>query len=395
MLTTDVLIVGAGPAGATTSLFLASKGIAHTIVDRAVFPRDKVDGNAFSNKVLDVLDALGGSLKQQFLASPHLLQCWGGAQIFANNLMKYQVSLPCDQKVAPMVTMSRVHFDNFLVENLDRNYANVRLGTEIVDIIRVNNELEVTIAQNGVTSQLRTKLIVGADGERSIVLRKLAHKQKAPQKTAQTIHAYFQGLKGFEKDKHIEGHSIKPLLPYFLYIVPLADGTHKVGLVMRSDIVNRSNLDLEQVLFDTISNNSNLASCFEGATLTGKIEHWPMSFGEGSKQVLSGNNYLLVGDAASLCNPLTGFGTGNAMISASIAAEFLQKALLCGKFDRSVLAGYDEEIFQTFQREFQICSWMNNLANYPWFLNQLTANIRIRKFIKNLFPSQVSRIKQV
>ncbi|MGB3636979.1 MAG: NAD(P)/FAD-dependent oxidoreductase [Rivularia sp. (in: cyanobacteria)] len=397
MLTTDVLIVGAGPAGATTSLFLASKGIAHTIVDRAVFPRDKVDGNAFSYKVLNVLEALGGSLKQQFLASPHLLQCSGEAQIFAPNLMKHRFSLPCDKQVAPILTMSRVHFDNFLVKNLDSNYANVQLGTEIEDIVRVNNELEVTITQNGLTSKLRTKLIVGADGERSIVLRKLAHKQKAPQKSAQTIHAYFQGLKGFEKNQNIEAHFIKPLLPNFLYITPLADGTYKVGLGMRSDILDRSNLDLEQVLFDTISNNynSNLASCFEGATLTGKIEHWPMSFGEPRKQVLSGHNYLLVGDAASLCNPLTGFGTGNAMISGKIAAEFLQKALLCGQFDRSVLAGYDQEIFKTFQREFKFGYWMKRLASYPWFINYLTTNIQIRKFIKNLFPSHLSQIKQV
>src|SRR2546421_175042 len=51
----NVLIAGAGPAGATTSLFLCKANIPHVIIDKAVFPRDKICGDALSGKVLDVL----------------------------------------------------------------------------------------------------------------------------------------------------------------------------------------------------------------------------------------------------------------------------------------------------------------------------------------------------
>ena len=47
-----ICIIGAGPAGVTTSLFLAKQGVKSTLIDKAVFPRDKVCGDALSGKVV-------------------------------------------------------------------------------------------------------------------------------------------------------------------------------------------------------------------------------------------------------------------------------------------------------------------------------------------------------
>jgi flavin-dependent dehydrogenase len=46
----DIIIIGAGPAGTATSLFLANAGIAHTIIEKQSFPRDKICGDALSGK---------------------------------------------------------------------------------------------------------------------------------------------------------------------------------------------------------------------------------------------------------------------------------------------------------------------------------------------------------
>src|SRR5690349_15212696 len=54
----NVLIAGAGPAGTTLSLFLSRKKIFHHIIDKAVFPRDKICGDALSGKTVDVLNKL-------------------------------------------------------------------------------------------------------------------------------------------------------------------------------------------------------------------------------------------------------------------------------------------------------------------------------------------------
>src|SRR5436190_22064458 len=66
----DVLIAGAGPAGATTSLFLCKEKIPHVIIDKASFPRDKICGDALSGKVVDVLKRLDEKLLQEVYDKP-------------------------------------------------------------------------------------------------------------------------------------------------------------------------------------------------------------------------------------------------------------------------------------------------------------------------------------
>jgi flavin-dependent dehydrogenase len=57
-----IVIAGAGPAGTSTSLFLAKAGIPHLIIDKASFPRDKVCGDALSGKVVEVMKKLDASM---------------------------------------------------------------------------------------------------------------------------------------------------------------------------------------------------------------------------------------------------------------------------------------------------------------------------------------------
>ena len=70
-LTTDVYIIGGGPGGCAAALQLAKHGIRSTLIERAMFPRDKVCGDALSGKVMRTLERLDPALAARVNADAH------------------------------------------------------------------------------------------------------------------------------------------------------------------------------------------------------------------------------------------------------------------------------------------------------------------------------------
>ncbi|MEM8544090.1 MAG: NAD(P)/FAD-dependent oxidoreductase [Cyanobacteria bacterium P01_H01_bin.119] len=409
----DVLIVGAGPAGATASLFLGDKGIPHTVVDRLQFPRDKVDGNVFGSKVLAVTAALSDqTLTQAILQSPHLHHCWHGAHIFgdrgsgtrvlrSNRATVAQAGstaplvtaplMTAPSMTAPLMTMSRLHFDHLLVQHLNTECAQTHFGWEIAEIVRRGDRLQATLRQGERTQVLNPRLIVGADGTQSIVLKTLGQQSSGGiqprQPETQAIHAYFTGVTGFERDPHVEGHFLRQIVPGFVYVVPLANGVVKVGLGSLSRRIERQQIDLEALFWDLIKNHPRFAPRFRSAQQVGTVERWSTRLAIPNSGPLSGDNYLLLGDAAGVSNPFTGFGTGNAMISGQIAAAYIERAIAQQRFDSASLSAYDAELHHQFQSEFTVGLWLHRLTRYPWFINRLANSLGVRRWVKRLLPT--------
>ncbi|MFZ1611035.1 MAG: FAD-dependent monooxygenase, partial [Chitinophagales bacterium] len=77
ILKTDVLVLGAGPGGAATALFLAKENISCIVIDKATFPRDKICGDALSGKVVEVFNRLDKNIIPQLSINSKTLDCWG------------------------------------------------------------------------------------------------------------------------------------------------------------------------------------------------------------------------------------------------------------------------------------------------------------------------------
>ena len=86
---TKVCIIGAGPAGTSTSIFLSRMGIEHVMVDAAVFPRDKICGDGLDIKTVRMLNHIDPDIiPNEILKNPEFTPSWGFRLLLDNKKMK-------------------------------------------------------------------------------------------------------------------------------------------------------------------------------------------------------------------------------------------------------------------------------------------------------------------
>jgi geranylgeranyl reductase family protein len=396
----DIIIIGAGPAGCATSLFLSKLGVKHTIIEKAVFPRDKVCGDALSGKTVYVLNKLDPSIIPKFSGnSGRFIDSWGVKFVAPNGRA---IDIPfrkemSSEKYPPGFISKRIDFDNELFGMLDKRYANVLDSTEVTGIVREVGGLALTV-KNATTgeSRLAAKLVVGAEGDRSVVAKSLAGLRKENDHYCAGIRAYYEGVTGLHPKNFIELHFLEELLPGYFWIFPLPNGQANVGAGMLSSSVSRKKVNLKEDMLRAIANNPNIRDRFSGARLINDIKGWGLPLGS-KKRPLSGDHFMLVGDAASLIDPFTGEGIGNAMYSGMMAAGFIHQAVTASRFDAAYLSQYDAAFYERQWDELKLSHTMQKLCKYPWLfnfvVNKAHKNTTLRETISCMFEDLDLRAK--
>ena len=372
-LDTQVIIVGAGPAGAGTSLYLTKAGIKHIVIDKAVFPRDKVCGDACSGKTAHVLRKLDPTwLTDEIFQREEEYMPSHGIIFVAPNGKPLNIPFNPNRKpedLAPGFTTPRMVFDNYLFEKIPSSYSTVYQGASIKQIDKGNNKVAITFEQNGQRYEVTAPIIVGADGDKGIVRKTFLTEHQSDKAYAVGLRAYYKGVKGLNKDNFIELHFLPELLPGYFWIFPMPNGIANVGVGILSDVVRKKKINLRERMLDAIKNNPNIRDRFEGAELTDKIQGWglPMAM---EQLPVSGDNFLLTGDAASLIDPFSGEGIGNALYSGMLAAESIEAAIKAGDYSSTMFKEtYDKVIYRRLGDEFKISATLQRLCRFPWLFN--------------------------
>lgn len=397
--TTDVFIAGAGPAGATTSLFLAKEKINHIIIDKAVFPRNKICGDALSGKVVEVFKKLDPKLVDELSALPsEYIPSWG-VKFVAPNYNYIDIPFKSDMSKethAPGFIAKRLDFDNFLVEKLNPQYAEFWQGAELKEITPADGGYALQILKEGKEISVFTRLLIGAEGDRSLVAKKLAGIKMEPAHYCAGIRAYYKGVEGMHPQNFIELHFLDELLPGYFWIFPLPNGMANVGAGILSKSASKRKVNLREKMLKIISDNPQIAPRFKNATLEDKIMGWGLPLGS-KKRKLSGDGFIVTGDAASLIDPFTGEGIGNAMICGRFAAQAIKIALETGDFSAAALAKYDEDVYRYLWSELKLSHTMQKLCKYPWLfnavVNKASKNKTLQETISCMFEDLDMRAK--
>jgi geranylgeranyl reductase family protein len=390
MIQTKVCIIGAGPGGATAALQLAQLGIECVVVDKAVFPRDKVCGDGLSGKVLTALEAIDKEVADRLRQYAEKLGSWGVTFVSPGRVameVAYKPNYNRQVDEPAGFVCKRIHFDNFLVDELKRRREIQLFEGIAIDKYKLQDDGYLVTDASGKFS-VKAQLLIVANGAHSAFTKEVANIRMEPAYYAAGVRAYYKNVKGTHADNFIELHFLKPLLPGYLWIFPLPNGEANVGMDMISEAVRSKKVNLKKLLTETLENDPVFKERFRDAEMTSNIEGYGLPLGS-KKRKLSGERYMLVGDAAYLVDPFTGEGIGNALYAGRLAAQQAAAALQANDLSAAGLAAYDESVYRVLGPELQLSHRLQKLVRYPWLFNLLmkmgTRNKQLKELISCMF----------
>lgn len=121
-------------------------------------------------------------------------------------------------------------------------------------------------------------------------------------------------------------------------------------------------------MLEAVATHPNIKGRFTNAVMDGEMEGWGLPLGS-KKRELSGNRFLLTGDAASLIDPFTGEGIGNALVSGLVASRVIKKAVAADNFTAVFLQQYDAALYKKLWAELKLSHYLQILSSKPRLFN--------------------------
>ncbi|MGH6835365.1 MAG: geranylgeranyl reductase family protein [Methylocella sp.] len=330
----DVIIAGAGPAGAAAACHLARSGASVFLLDRMTFPRDKVCGDFVGPSALVELDSLGVSPMDGYARTNIARRATlyiGGEELISRPFPEIE-GMPSYGRVIP-----RFALDHLIVDAARSAGARVMEGYTLAGFAAGRDAVAVEVASSNGRVTLRCRLLIGADGSSSTVARLM--RRSAPPRRDRFIaaRAYFANVEG--PDDQLDVYFDRSCYPGFYWLFPTGNGEANVGLGLALETWPAHNQTPAAMLRRLMRDDAALAARLRNARPRGKIVGWPLMTYNHRLKIVS-DRVMLIGDAASLINPLNGEGIQYALLSARWAAETLVPCLRDDDFSAPALAPF-------------------------------------------------------
>ncbi len=411
----DVLIVGAGPAGTAAAITLARGGHRVVVVDKAQFPRDKCCGDGLTTGALRRLELLG--------LQPSSVPSWewvDDVMIAGANTKTITFPLPADGHFAAVAT--RFDLDAALVQLAKDAGARVIEGATVTSAAQYRSEVHITI--DGAHT-IAAQQVIAADGMWSTIRRLLSPASaavesddgtdtpamRAPGATAVTLspsllapaartkptkrerrylgewHAmrqYFSGVDNPEAKKLWVWFE-KDLTPGYVWCFPLPGNrvNFGFGVERRADTKTRT----MKASWESILQRPHIAAVLgPNAVPEDSPKAWPIPANPTTASFTDGR-VLYVGDAARVCDVLTGEGIGQALQTGILAGEAI---LLFPDDHRAAARQYEDDARAELVPDHRMASTLSRMLRSPMICNAAVAicgatNWTRKNFVRWLF----------
>jgi geranylgeranyl reductase family protein len=307
MTAADVLVAGAGPAGAATAAALAAEGLHVLVLDRAAFPRDKACAEFLSPGAVAALGRLG------VLDAAAAAGVWKeGLRIVAAGgelTLRYREG-------QRGLGISRPVLDDLLLRRAREAGAEVRERTDVAGALLEHGRVCGVRLRDG--RELRARFVVAADGLHSPVARSLGLERPARWPRRLGLVARMRGIAPTSLGLMAVGRE------GYCGVASVGGGETSVGLAVPPD-VRRPGESAETLFARVLDALPAARRAVRGGDRVGSIRGAAPLARRVTR--VSGRGYLLVGDAAGFVDPFTGEGLHRALRGAELAADGALRAL--------------------------------------------------------------------
>jgi len=346
----DVIVVGAGPSGATTAFYLAQSGLDVLLLEKSRFPREKVCGDGLTPRAVKTLVSMGISVSEQdgWVRNKGLRVIGAGKRL--------ELPWPeLDSYPGYGLVRTRLDLDETLARRAQQVGARLLEGVTVTGPVRDDRTGRITgvvakAADGGEDRTYRARVVVAADGNSSRLSVAMGLRKRDDRPLGVAVRTYYTSPR--HDDDYLESWldlwDGDRLLPGYGWIFGMGDGTSNVGLGLLNTSAAFGHTDYHALLRKWLEGmpaewgftEENRTQPIRGAAL-------PMGFNRTPHYY---QGLLLVGDAGGMVNPFNGEGIAYAMESGEILARTIVQALARSSRAETerVLAGYPHALSQAY-----------------------------------------------
>jgi flavin-dependent dehydrogenase len=365
----DVIVIGGGPAGATTSTLIAQKGHKVQLFERMKFPRYHV-GESLIPETYWVLQRLGmlDKMKNSHFVKKYSVQFVSSSgKLSAPFYFWDNKPHECSQTWQ----VARSEFDRMMLENAREHGVEATEGVHVRDVLFEGDRAVGVVVRylDGAEKEVRAKVVVDASGQSGLIQHKFKLRVWDPELNKGAIWTYWEGA--YRDTGRDEGATIVLQTAnkkgWFWYI-PLHENRVSIGVVAPFDYLFKGRNDHEKTYQEEVA----LSPVIQQRTANAKRVTGYFATRDYSYRAtkVAGDGWVLVGDAFGFLDPLYSSGVLLALKSGQLAADAICEGLDSGDVSAAQLGKWGPEFNQGIDRMRRLVCEFYDGFNFGKFIRE-------------------------